>query len=435
MWEDLIDNIDGRYCGDVVRCPTCGAQYSGEDMLLNANPITSRGDDATATPAERLRMSLDRYNALPADAKELQTLRKRGSITRRKQRRNTIHSTWYGAIVPTLGSSREVRRDRYFRYAETLGLGGSNCIRCCLEAGVDVNMVNEYGQTPLYIACWRGHSGVVKILLDWGADPSIAANGEMTCYNAARANGKEDIAALLASETNTSPLTDRLGLDCFSTASFDAMGEVHILIDFQSDHPGAGAFYIDTVFPAEVLLRLDELFRSLPVDSSEKTRKQKKTKPCSKRSYICDAEGSLRFALADIVQAALTRAKCGLADSVYVFPHMRFLNYDEPSAWLAPHTDLSRTESISGRKSTHTFILYLTDCDEGGETALLSDAVSCEVVAEVEPRRGRLFLFPHECPHEGIEVISTPKLLLRGEAMLEFYANVIDTLISSTVQL
>jgi hypothetical protein len=29
-------------------------------------------------------------------------------------------------------------------------------------------------------------------------------------------------------------------------------------------------------------------------------------------------------------------------------------------------------------------------------------------------------LFPHACPHEGGKVISTPKLLLRGEVMIQW---------------
>jgi nitrite reductase/ring-hydroxylating ferredoxin subunit len=37
------------------------------------------------------------------------------------------------------------------------------------------------------------------------------------------------------------------------------------------------------------------------------------------------------------------------------------------------------------------------------------------VIAKVAPARGRLFAFPHECPHEGRAVINAPKLLLRGE--------------------
>jgi hypothetical protein len=37
------------------------------------------------------------------------------------------------------------------------------------------------------------------------------------------------------------------------------------------------------------------------------------------------------------------------------------------------------------------------------------------VMASVRPARGRLLVFPHACPHEGLAVVEVPKLLLRGE--------------------
>ena len=39
-------------------------------------------------------------------------------------------------------------------------------------------------------------------------------------------------------------------------------------------------------------------------------------------------------------------------------------------------------------------------------------------VAVVQPRRGRLFVFPHATPHEGRAVARGPKRLLRGELWL-----------------
>lgn len=125
--------------------------------------------------------------------------------------------------------------------------------------------------------------------------------------------------------------------------------------------------------------------------------------------------GTIIEELSEIVRHSSDQIK-----DAYFFPHMRFLNYDQPTGWLAPHTDLPRTDVVSGIRSTHTFILYMTDCDEGGETALLVDQKSCEVLTKVNPRRGRLFLFPHECPHEGCETV-TQKILLRGEASIIFH--------------
>jgi len=128
-------------------------------------------------------------------------------------------------------------------------------------------------------------------------------------------------------------------------------------------------------------------------------------------------------------------------------PKMRFLHYKE-GGYLAPHTDLCRCDWKTDKRTTHTFILYLrdptrTDTDNadtggaGGETVLMhtlkgQDLVKvrnseswtverrsgcimslcpsiCQIEAkrvalldnaEVTPKRGRLLVFPHLCPHK-----------------------------------
>ena len=133
-----------------------------------------------------------------------------------------------------------------------------------------------------------------------------------------------------------------------------------------------------------------------------------------------------------------------------VLPHMRFLKYSAIGACSPPHIDLSR-KTADGRCSTHTFLLYLSDCKYGGETRLLKSVntkntkmkdkseimeiknnkieqittsistlslnslTRSNVLASVQPVRGRLLVFPHQCPHEGMMAESLPKILLRGE--------------------
>jgi len=125
---------------------------------------------------------------------------------------------------------------------------------------------------------------------------------------------------------------------------------------------------------------------------------------------------------------------------------------------------------VPQQRSSHTFILYLTSCDEGGETALLRQLPSsaaapavkecttekkqapgspgnenkpgvasvggaaeaaapepaaaydeeANTIVAVRPIRGRLLFFPHNHPHEGRPVAiprgsGHQKLLLRGE--------------------
>ena len=463
LWESLLRNLDARCRGDVVRCPVCDASYTvhgGMDCTLRSASISNNGNnhEVPGNALERFRYSLNRYLALPANIGELKVGLRSGTISHRPRngaRRNALHHTWGDACLPAVGITRDVRQDRLWRYASGV-TGAEHYVRACLEAGVDVRARNEYGQTPLYMACWGGDAAVVDLLLSWGADPTVDAYGGMSCANAA-ANNPEVLAALqqhlhtwdttsngitYSARAPAPDLKSRLGLDAYIGPLTDyGRQRLKVLIEFQSVYPGAGAFYIDNIFPERVMEALDDLRRSLPVARSDKTLKQEKERLCSERSYFCEAEGALRSALSAAVTSALVGMKLetreldteGSMSShttsprspiVPVFlPHMRFLNYAVSGARLAPHTDLSRVDhSGSGLRSTHTFLLYMTDCAKGGETALLKDLKKsgAPALAKVDPRRGRLFLFPHACPHEGMEVVSAPKVLLRGEAILQF---------------
>ena len=429
LWEDVIGNLDDRHSGDVMLCPVCGEPYTKSDGTASPSAV------AEALPSDRLRISIERFRALPVDTTALRSLAKAKKISRRKTKKNTIHNNWLDATILTLGSSQEVRKDRYYRF---VGTGDVHSVRCCLVAGVDVNMTNEYHQSALYLACWRGHVDIVRLLLDWGADPMIQANGGMSCYNALKANEVVNFDFSLFGEKwgkEPSPLLkDRLLLgdrgnirngSCDNNPAPTLTMLIHFnpVGGWHRNGPG-GAFYVDDILPENILSKIDELFRSLPVDMSDKAIKQKKAKPCSKRSYFCDAEGCLQEALERAMGSVLRGdASEACPKDVVVFAQMRFLHYEEPSGWLAPHTDLSRTDPVTGKRSTHTFILYLTDSVshglEGGETALLASHTPGDTLARIDPKRGRLFLFPHACLHEGCEVISPPKIILRGEALLE----------------
>jgi hypothetical protein len=182
------------------------------------------------------------------------------------------------------------------------------------------------------------------------------------------------------------------------------------LIDHAADHPGAGACFIDGGIPESVLAALEGLFRSLPL-----AERNRGSQGLNDRSYFADNEGWVTEALKGAVMAAGGGAPC----EGEVMAAMRFLSYFEAGGGLPPHVDLSRTRR-DGRTSLCTFILYLTDCEAGGETVLLQRlAQPSRILAAVTPRRGRLLLFPHTCPHMAAAVVAEglPKVLLRGEML------------------
>ncbi len=60
--------------------------------------------------------------------------------------------------------------------------GLSENVQLLLELDVNVNMKDDRGQTPLFIAVRQGYNSIVELLLKWGADPNIPTNGGENCY-------------------------------------------------------------------------------------------------------------------------------------------------------------------------------------------------------------------------------------------------------------
>jgi hypothetical protein len=51
--------------------------------------------------------------------------------------------------------------------------------------------------------------------------------------------------------------------------------------------------------------------------------------------------------------------------------YLRILEYSLAGCGLPPHTDGTKVCEVTGRRSTHTLLLYLSDCAVGGETVLM----------------------------------------------------------------
>ena len=458
MWNHLVEHLP--ICNDlqtnVVTCPTCCIEFEGfqccgqakqtkmngeidkseekkdtdDDLsinklsLLDCEEVEQRGQGAI--PSVKLRQqrrleSLDNFMMLPATSAEL----KAGEKRRHKKNRDAAHGTWDEALKSKVQTpqSREVRLDRLFKAV----LSSPHLVAAYLKAGIDVNVTNDYGQTPLYIACWRGSLIVVQWLLDYGADIAIAANGGSTCYSVAKKFSRIDILHLLeryAGAYNTT--TAKIDIPPMPDQT---KYKVSLLIDPETDHPGAGSCIIDNALSEKQLQYMENLYHLLPIfdkrdEFDEQRPSDENVEYRPTRSYLCDAEEELQTMLMGCVQAARTftsSSKVHRGDTLVpqsVFKHLRFLHYERSGGILPPHVDLCRVDEVSGKRSTHTFILYLTDCESGGGTALLTQLKDPETIVSVQPKRGRVLLFPHLCPHSG-ELTDSSKLLLRGEVIIE----------------
>lgn len=136
--------------------------------------------------------------------------------------------------------------------------------------------------------------------------------------------------------------------------------------------------------------------------------------------------------------------------SFHVFQYQRFLEYMQQGSKLDPHTDGTKVCDDTSLTSTHTLLLYLTTCERGGETMLLTKKCSSNnsntidkhhqssnkdqlslkgedstsigngsiLLHATQPIRGRILLFPHATLHAGAVVQSVPKICLRAEVCL-----------------
>lgn len=391
LWRHLLENVQDRF-GDVVQCPVCAPEPTIPFMVSGDQGASSRQRDASRA----------KYLELPRNAKEL----KARKVKRTSRESEFLTATWSEAVQSSLGRTQDVRRDKFFNHVQK---GSFHHVKGCLERGVDVNFVNEYGQTGLFLAVAQGNSSLVRLLLEYGSCPNHCSHGGVSCWEVAQHRGCRVISDLLhqAGATGADVLV-KSPIRALRTALKETTNvSKETLIDWESNHPGAGSFVLDGVISESANASLINLFRALPIDESSR----KKKAACATRSYFCDSLGILVDALECQIQNSLG---CS-----HVFPQMRFLNYDAHGTVLDPHRDLCR---VTGDfRSTHSFLLYLTECTIGGETALLNGLSGMkreQVVAKVQPRPSRLLLFPHQCPHEGLEVVQIPKLLVRGEVRI-----------------
>ena len=75
--------------------------------------------------------------------------------------------------------------------------GDNEAIRDLLAKGVNVNIKDADGRTPLTEAAWNGHSETIKLLLEHGADPGVKKNDGETALSLATARGQKEAVALL----------------------------------------------------------------------------------------------------------------------------------------------------------------------------------------------------------------------------------------------
>lgn len=216
------------------------------------------------------------------------------------------------------------------------------------------------------------------------------------------------------------------------------------------------AFVIDDAVSAGSLQWIDSVRQGLELNSkrptvdrrfyidgpqSEMDSVKSYLPPVDKTRPLCSLlEMSIRDALQNLQEKLQREAEHEAQllsisyDTIHVFRYQRFLEYTKEASKLDPHSDGTKVCDDTGLRSTHTMLLYLTDCETGGETLLMKECLTSipanyrqlqslssgagAIVFATQPLRGRILLFPHALPHAGAPVCSLPKICLRAEVTL-----------------
>lgn len=147
---------------------------------------------------------------------------------------------------------------------------------------------------------------------------------------------------------------------------------MELTVGHVGDHTG---FVIDNALSSNYMSKLQNLRTSLPIDKEKK-------KTAAARRFLC-AEDDLEWIRVGLVEAI----RQGLLESdeellfsgdeneliIRVLPWMRFLEYTTPNGSLGPHTDALIRCKETDIWSTHTLLVFCSDCEVGGETTLLPE--------------------------------------------------------------
>ena len=130
----------------------------------------------------------------------------------------TIHAKWASKVSPIVK-----------KFWDAVRSGTASDVKEALSSGVvDVNCKSDIGNsTPLTEAAWKGHTNVVKVLLDEGALANEAERYDRTPLIVAATLGNEDMARLLLDNGAKTNLADKDGWNPLHKAAL--RGHVNII--------------------------------------------------------------------------------------------------------------------------------------------------------------------------------------------------------------
>eukprot|EP00944_MAST-04C_sp_MAST-4C-sp1_P012559 g12559.t1 len=147
--------------------------------------------------------------------------------------------------------------------AEFTGLwvGHTDIVKLLLEQGADPNKKNKYGITPLHQAAREGHTEVCKLLLEKGADPNKAKNNGSTPLHWAAYDGHTEVAKLLLDKGADPNIANKWGLTPLHYAADKGHTEVvKLLLEKGADpNPVVTSFWVKGKTPLLIAIEHDKI--------------------------------------------------------------------------------------------------------------------------------------------------------------------------------
>ena len=421
LWVDIV-----KKDAATITCPECDEAHP--DLWACDVPPPRAAPLPGSTPLERKAASLAKFQSLPVTLEDEESDDQRGAADKSKSTL-FVYSVRSAANLLFNGTSQEKRTERL---EGAVMRGDYHRVRVLLEEGCDLDAADEYGASVVHRLGAKLDLKMLDALIEGGADLSIRDFGGGTLL--LRVRGVQRLVEKMeAAEDQKDAFRSvyehllRVGVSLTET---DVALENEILAIFQrglgsapsptltyaavsdptlpKEHPAHGACFIDNAISEELVQYLLRVFDQLPVA----LQRERNTVVCSVRKYFSDWSSVLSLSLSNAIK------RVGLGTAV-VLQNVRFLNYDTAGGNLAPHTDLAKIESRTNKRSTHTILLYLTDFEASGETALMRDlngpTQGPNILCEVAIRKARCLIFDHNCPHLGRVVEAPGKILIRTE--------------------
>ena len=103
------------------------------------------------------------------------------------------------------------------------------------DVGADVSVVDKWGRTPLYIVCEKGHTEIVQLLIDAKADVNMVDKYEETPLQIACEKGYTEIVQLLIDAKADVNMTDKYETPLQIACEEDHIEIAELLIDYGAD--------------------------------------------------------------------------------------------------------------------------------------------------------------------------------------------------------